>query len=174
MAVPDYKGNNTPQTQETEQYVLSKSFDQTYQVLMVGLGAYNPTTNTYDRVQISNDGTLTTTGGSGGGSTGGLTDAQLRASRVPVDIGSATVTISGPVTVSNEVEIKNDTGNPVPTQEQTGLLPKVYDALSYTNTSSTIDTYRYYQGGTSGTLVATLTITYTDTTKAVISTVART
>lgn len=34
--------------------------------------------------------------------------------RVPVDIGSASVTISGPVTVSNEVEVKNDTGNPVP------------------------------------------------------------
>ena len=35
--------------------------------------------------------------------------------RVPVDIGSASVTITGPVTVSNEVEVKNDTGNPGPT-----------------------------------------------------------
>lgn len=34
--------------------------------------------------------------------------------RLPVDIGSATVTISGPVTVSNEVEITNDIGSPIP------------------------------------------------------------
>lgn len=34
--------------------------------------------------------------------------------RVPVDIGGATVNITGPVTVTNEVEIKNDAGNPIP------------------------------------------------------------
>lgn len=34
--------------------------------------------------------------------------------RLPVDIGGATVNITGPVTVSNEVEIKNDAGNPIP------------------------------------------------------------
>jgi len=52
----------------------------------------------------------TGTGGSG------LTDAQLRASPVPVDIGgSGSITItSGTVTVSNEVEVTNDDGSPIP------------------------------------------------------------
>lgn len=53
------------------------------------------------------------TGGAGGG---GLTNAELRASPVPVDIGgngSITIT-SGTVTVSNEVEVTNSTGNPIP------------------------------------------------------------
>lgn len=47
---------------------------------------------------------------------GGLTNAELRASPVPVDIGgtgSITIT-SGTVTVSNEVEVTNSTGNPIP------------------------------------------------------------
>lgn len=38
----------------------------------------------------------------------------LSGGRVPVDVGGATVNITGPVTVSNEVEIKNDVGNPIP------------------------------------------------------------
>lgn len=38
----------------------------------------------------------------------------LSGGRLPVDIGASTVNITGPVTVSNEVEIKNDSGNPIP------------------------------------------------------------
>lgn len=38
----------------------------------------------------------------------------LVSGRIPVDIGASTVNITGPVTVSNEVEIKNDVGNPIP------------------------------------------------------------
>lgn len=34
--------------------------------------------------------------------------------RLPVDIGGATVSIAGNVTVSNEVEVKNDAANPIP------------------------------------------------------------
>ena len=34
--------------------------------------------------------------------------------RVPVDVCGATINITGPVTVSNEVEMKNDAGNPIP------------------------------------------------------------
>lgn len=51
-----------------------------------------------------------------GASGGGLTDAQLRATPVPVDIGgSGSITItSGTVTVSNEVEVTNDDGSPIP------------------------------------------------------------
>ena len=49
-----------------------------------------------------------------------------------------------------------------------------YDSIVYTNTSTTIDTYVYKTGGVAGTNTATITITYTDTTKTQISTVVRT
>lgn len=62
MPTPDRTGYNTP-TSQTEQYVLNYSFDEVYKILMVGLAAYNPTSNTYDRVQIGADGSLTTAGG---------------------------------------------------------------------------------------------------------------
>ena len=55
------------------------------------------------------------------------------------------------------------------------LVTVPYDAITYTNTSTTVDTYRYYTGGTGGTLVATVTVTYSDpTTKAVLVSVVRT
>ncbi len=49
-----------------------------------------------------------------------------------------------------------------------------YDTVSYTNTSSTVDTYVYKAGGAGGTTTATITITFTDTTKTQVSTVVRT
>lgn len=60
--------NNKPETtNQTEQYVLNWSFDEVFKLLMVGLAAYNPTTNTMDKVQIdafggikTNDATATT------------------------------------------------------------------------------------------------------------------
>ena len=48
-----------------------------------------------------------------------------------------------------------------------------YAYMAYTNTNTTTDTYKYYQGGVSGSLVATITIIYTDTSKTVVSTVTR-
>lgn len=63
MATPDHTGVN-PKIEQTEQYVLNYSFDNTYKILMVGLAAYNATTSSYDRVQINPDGTLSTAGGS--------------------------------------------------------------------------------------------------------------
>jgi hypothetical protein len=50
----------------------------------------------------------------------------------------------------------------------------VYDALSAEYTTTTIETYRYYLGGISGTLQATIVVTYTDVSKANVSTVVRT
>lgn len=47
------------------------------------------------------------------GSSGGLTDAQLRASPVPVDLGAAVVNITGPVTIPGEVEVTNNSGSPL-------------------------------------------------------------
>lgn len=49
-----------------------------------------------------------------------------------------------------------------------------FDSLQVTYTSATIETYQFFTGGLSGTLVATLTVTYTDSTKANLSSVVRT
>jgi YD repeat-containing protein len=101
---------------------------------------------------------------SGGGS---LTDAQLRASPVPVDIGgSGSITItSGTVTVSNEVEVTNSTGNPIPisgtvSNKIAGWDIPIHDyrALGYTSGNLTSVTYK--TGGAGGTTVATLTLAY--------------
>ncbi len=54
------------------------------------------------------------------------------------------------------------------------FIPFDHDYFAYTNTNSTTDTYEYNTGGSGGTLVATVTIVYTDTTKETISTVTRT
>ena len=54
-----------------------------------------------------------------------------------------------------------------------GIVPYPFNAIQYVNTSGTVDTYKYYQNGLSGTLVATITITYTDSTKSVLSSVVR-
>lgn len=89
---------------------------------------------------------------SSGGSMASFKDAdnkgvqvQLTSSgAVPVDIQDATVTINGDVTVSSEVEVKNDTGNPVPVSAASLPLPSnaSTSALQTTgNTSlSSIDT----------------------------------
>lgn len=55
-----------------------------------------------------------------------------------------------------------------------GLANKPFDAFTYTATSATIDTYRYYTGGTGGTLQFTITVTWTDSTHATLSSVVRT
>ncbi|NDF99119.1 MAG: hypothetical protein EB101_09385, partial [Chitinophagia bacterium] len=64
-----------------------------------------------------------------GASGGGLTDAELRASPVPVDIGSATLSVT-----ANGVEIKNDIGNPIPVSDAGGSLT-VDGSVSISNSS---------------------------------------
>jgi len=55
----------------------------------------------------------------------------------------------------------------------TGLSIPTYDAAQLTQ-NATQDIWTFYDGGLAGTLVATVTITYTDGTKATISTVVKT
>lgn len=55
-----------------------------------------------------------------------------------------------------------------------GLVSQKYDYLSRSLTNSTTETYVYKIGGSAGTTVATVTVVYTDTTLATISTVTRT
>lgn len=82
-----------------------------YNAIAAAIGGGVPTIKTsggYNAVPVSNpDGSLI-------GGSGGLTNTELRATPVPVDIGSATVNITGPVTISSEVEVKNDSGSPIP------------------------------------------------------------
>lgn len=68
----------------------------------------------------------------------------------------------------------NPTSHALLTQGVDALIPAAYDYIAYTNTSTTVDAYVYKSGGSGGTTIATITITYTDTTKGQISTVART
>jgi hypothetical protein len=68
------------------------------------------------------------------------------------------VQITGPVTVSNEVEVKNDSGNPIPTVEGLSIPEHDYIALSYTGDNLTGVVYK--DGGSGGTTGATLTLAY--------------
>jgi hypothetical protein len=49
-----------------------------------------------------------------------------------------------------------------------------WDYMSGAETSATEETYEYYQGGSGGTLVATVLITYTDAGKGFISSIEKT
>lgn len=49
-----------------------------------------------------------------------------------------------------------------------------FDAVDTTFPSPLVEEYRYYSGGTSGTLLATVTITYQDTEKCIIQSIIRT
>lgn len=53
------------------------------------------------------------------------------------------------------------------------LITEAYDYIEVTE-GATTDVFQYKVGGTSGTLISTVTITYTDATKAVLDNVART
>lgn len=77
---------------------------------------------------------------------------------IPVDIQDASVTINGDVTVSSEVEVKNDSGNPIPII--TGLQIPAHNYVGMTYTGSNLTTVVYKTGGSGGTTVATLTLTY--------------
>jgi hypothetical protein len=54
------------------------------------------------------------------------------------------------------------------------LVSEVFDFISANYAGATTDVYTYKSGGSGGTTVATVTITYTDSTKGTISTVAKT
>lgn len=75
-----------------------------------------------------------------------------------VDIGGAEISIPGEITVSNEVEIKNDSGNPVPVV--TGLEIPEHDYIALSYTAGNLTGVVYKTGGSGGTTVATLTLAY--------------
>lgn len=54
------------------------------------------------------------------------------------------------------------------------LVPEKYDYIGFNLAGSTTNVYTYKTGGSGGTTVATVTVTYSDSTKGTISSVART
>jgi len=58
--------------------------------------------------------------------------------------------------------------------EQATLVPFAYDYINADYSGASTDVYTYKTGGSGGITVATVTITWTDSTKSVLSTVART
>lgn len=82
---------------------------------------------------------------------------------LPVSIAGAEITIDN-VSISNEVEIKNDSGSPVPVNGTVntlaGLEIPAHDYISMTYTGDDLTGVVYKDGGSGGTTVATLTLTY--------------
>jgi hypothetical protein len=114
-----------------------------------------------------------------GTSSNGAINVNLAGSVSEIDtnltqIGGANVTL-GQKTTSNSfpVVIASDQ-SPIETLEQTGLVPFEYDYLAAAYPDADTEVYTYYTGGSGGTLIATITVNYTDATKEFISNVART
>ena len=85
--------------------------------------------------------------------TGGLSEFVSPAKPLPVDIQGATLSLD-----ANGVEIKNDSGNPIPTIQ--GLEIPAHDFIALTYTGANLTGVVYKDGGSGGTTVATLTLAY--------------
>lgn len=89
-----------------------------------------------------------------------LIRGDLNGGPVPVAFASG-VTISG-VTIGAEVEIANDSGNPIPIVQGLSVPEHDYIALAYSGSTLTGVTYK--AGGESGTTVGTLALAYSGST----------
>ena len=101
--------------------------------------------------------------------TGAATEATLSAmsAKLPATLGQKAMSASMAVVIASDQ-------SSVSTKEQNVLVPFVFDAISANFSGGTSDVYTYKTGGTGGTTVATVTLTYTDSSKAVLSSVVRT
>jgi hypothetical protein len=76
---------------------------------------------------------------------------------------------------SLDTVINNEAGSPIPITNEDGLLAGVtYDYIARTTPSSTVERYTYRDGGSGGTIVAVIDVTYTDATLEVLLSVERT
>jgi len=75
-----------------------------------------------------------------------------------VDPAQGSIVFDGKVTIDSEVEVKNDSGNPVPVV--TGLEIPAHDYIDMSYTGDNMTGVVYKTGGSGGTTVATLTLTY--------------
>lgn len=67
-----------------------------------------------------------------------------------------------------------NTSGTINTKETTGLVPFVFDYIGANYAGATSDVYTYKTGGSGGTTVATITVSWTDSTKTVLASVTRT
>lgn len=76
--------------------------------------------------------------------------------------------------LATEQLVHNSTGAGSLERLASPLINVAYDSITITYPSATVETYKFRQGGASGTVMSTLTLTYTDSTKASLSSVVRT
>lgn len=88
-----------------------------------------------------------------------------------VDVTASKELKTSDATVASRLGTLIDSGAPI--MQLNSLVPRAWDFIAYTATSTT-DIYIYKSGGSAGTVVATITVTWTDATKTTLSTVART
>lgn len=143
--IPVAKGYLNPATQNTDPQQGSAGYS------FVAIGAWQPSTLSYVTLNADVSGNLNVAGGGGGG--GSVTQGT-----VPWVVSGA----SG-VALATEATLAKIPGLAIP----------IFDATALTQASTT-DTWTFRTGGLAGTLVATVTITYTDSTKATISNVVKT
>lgn len=67
----------------------------------------------------------------------------------------------------------NSAAGAVATKETTGLVPFAFDYIAANYAGATADVYTYKTGGSGGTTVCTVTVTWTDATKSVLASVTR-
>lgn len=104
--------------------------------------------------------------------TNALTDTQLRASAVPVSVADvATETTLAAINTKTPSLVSG--ASPV---YAFGSIngPVQYDYIAFTFPTSTQDVITYRSGGVAGTVVQTITVNYTDSTKGTLANVART
>jgi hypothetical protein len=89
-----------------------------------------------------------------------LVRGDINGGPVPVSFASG-VTISG-ITMNAEVEVTNDSGNPLPVIQGLSIPEHDYIALSYSG--STLTGVQYKASGVAGTTVASLTLAYSGST----------
>jgi hypothetical protein len=89
-----------------------------------------------------------------------LVRGDINGGPVPVSFASG-ITISG-VVLGAEVEVTNDSGNPLPVIQGLSIPEHDYIALSYSG--STLTGVEYKASGESGTTVASLALTYSGST----------
>ena len=75
-----------------------------------------------------------------------------------INPASGELVLNGDVVIGSEIEIANDSGNPIPTV--TGLSIPEHDYISLGYTDGNLTNVTYKQGGSSGTTVGSLTLTY--------------
>lgn len=129
-----------------------------------GLSAQNEITQQNEYLYSSNHALDVNVVGSSG--TGDVNLTEIDGNPVSVNTGNSDSGTQRVVIASDQPPIK--------TLEQTGLVPLEYDYIAVDYPNSTTEIYSYYTGGSGGTLVATITVVYTDATKNAVSSVART